>query len=78
MHRPLRPFALASTAAVLIGIIENVFFGRDTPGTAHNISVGFFFLIVAGVVALLVTGAVALTRRVRGGHDGPPVASTSR
>lgn len=63
MKRPLRPYAVIALAAVLVGILENVFFGVDHGGLKHHISVGFFFLAVAGVLTLLALTVVALARR---------------
>jgi len=48
----------------LIGILENVFFGADQGGLKQHISVGFFFLTVAGVLALVALAVVALVRRL--------------
>jgi hypothetical protein len=65
MNRPLRPYLLIAIAAIVIGILENVFFGADHGGLKHHVSVGFFFLTVAGVLGVVAVGVVALTRRVR-------------
>jgi hypothetical protein len=65
MNRPLRPYVLIALAAIVIGILENAFFGADHGGLKHHVSVGFFFLTVAGVLALIALGVVALVRRVR-------------
>ena len=60
----LRPYALIALAAVVLGIVENSLFGSDKAGTtAHDVSVGFFFLAVVGIVALVALGVVALIRR---------------
>jgi hypothetical protein len=61
----LRPYVLLAAAAVVIGILENVFFGADSGGAKHDISVGFFLLAVLGLVALVVLGVVAVVRRAR-------------
>ena len=61
----LRPLALVAAALVVIGILENAFFGADSGGAKHHISVGFFFLAVLGIVALVVLGILALVRRIR-------------
>lgn len=65
MKRPLLPLFLIALAVVIIGILENVFFGDDHGGLKHQISVGFFLLTVAGVLALVALAVLALTRRVR-------------
>ncbi len=65
MNRPLRPYVLIAVAAVVIGILENAFFGADHGGLKHHVSVGFFFLAVAGILALVALAVVALVRRVR-------------
>ncbi len=65
MNRPLRPYVLIAVAAVVIGILENAFFGADHGGVKHHVSVGFFFLAVAGILALVALAVVALVRRVR-------------
>ncbi|MDQ6727291.1 MAG: hypothetical protein M3066_14155 [Actinomycetota bacterium] len=78
MTRSLRPFILTAVAAVLVGMFENILFGRDTPGTAHDVSILFFFLFAAGVCGLLTTGVTALIRRVRRGGERGPVPSTHR
>ena len=65
MQRPLRPYALAALAVVIASVAENVLFGRDTPGTAHDVSIAFFLLFLAGLLALAVIGVVAAARRVR-------------
>lgn len=65
MNRPLRPYVLIAICAVVIGILENVFFGADHGGLKHNVSVAFFFLTVAGVLALVALAIVALVRRIR-------------
>lgn len=64
MKRPLRPYALSAVAAVIIGILENVLFGADHGEPKHDISVGFFFLLVAGVLTLVALAIVALVRRL--------------
>lgn len=64
MPQSLRPYVLIALAAAIVGIVENALFGADTAGTKHSISVGFFFLTVIAVVALVGLGAVALTRRL--------------
>ena len=61
----LRPYAIGAAALVVIGILENAFFGADSGGAKHDISVGFFFLSVLGLVALVVIGVLAVVRRVR-------------
>lgn len=65
MPQSLRPYVLIALAAAIIGSLENAFFGADKGGAKHYISVGFFFLIVAAVVALIGLGALALTRHLR-------------
>jgi len=65
MKRPLRPYALIALATVVVGTLENVFFGEDEGGLKHQISLGFFFLTVAGVLALIALVVVALVRRFR-------------
>ncbi|MDQ6777341.1 MAG: hypothetical protein M3071_14240 [Actinomycetota bacterium] len=58
--------AIALAAAVLVVcILENLAFGEDRPGTAHDISVAFFFVSVLSAATLLGLLAVALTQRVR-------------
>lgn len=64
MKRSLRPAALIAMATVIIGILENVFFGADHGGAKHAISVGFFLLTLVGAATLLVIGVLALARRV--------------
>ena len=64
MNRPLTPYALGALAAVVVGVLENLLFGSDSPGTRQTVSVGFFFLFVVGAVALLAVGVVAVVRRV--------------
>ena len=79
MQRPLRPFALGGLALVVAGVSENVLFGRDTPGTAHDVSILFFFLFVAGLITLLIAGMIAITRRVRrSGGDVRPDRAGAR
>ena len=63
----LRPYVLLALAAAILGVAENALFGSDNPVLRHSISVGFFFLTVVAVVALLGLGAVALVRRLRAG-----------
>lgn len=63
----LRPYVLLALAAAILGVAENALFGSDNPGLRHSISVGFFFLTVVAVVAVLGLGAVALVRRLRAG-----------
>ena len=70
MPRTLRPYALTALAVVVISVAENVFFGRDTPGTAHDVSIIFFFLFLAGLVVLLATGGVAVARKLRPARSG--------
>jgi hypothetical protein len=65
MNSPTRRAALVAVAVVIVGIAENVLFGQDTPGTRHDISVVFFLAALAGLLALAVIGALALTRRRR-------------
>ena len=65
MNRPLRPYVLIALAAVVIGILENVFFGADHGGLKHHVSVGFFFLAVAGVLTVIALAILGLVRRVR-------------
>ena len=69
MHRSLRPYVLAAVAAVVIGVLQNLFFGSDAPGTQHQVSVAFFFLAVEGVLALVALTVVALVRRRTGSVD---------
>jgi hypothetical protein len=64
-QRSVRPYVFAALAAVVLGVTENVLFGRDTPGTAHDVSTAFFLLFLAGVLALAATGIVAVSRSVR-------------
>ncbi|WP_375478623.1 hypothetical protein [uncultured Jatrophihabitans sp.] len=68
MDRSIRPYALLALAAVVIGILENVFFGADHGGAKHDVSVAFFLLAVVGGVALVALGVLALARRVRGAN----------
>jgi hypothetical protein len=63
--RPLRTYAYIAVAVLLAGILENALFGKDHPGTAHDIGVVFFLASVLALVALLVLGVVALLRRAR-------------
>lgn len=65
MNQPLRPYALVALAAMIVGLLENVFFGADHGGIKHDIAVGFFLLLIIGAVALIAIGVVAITRRVR-------------
>lgn len=78
MQRTLRPFAVTGLALALIGMAENILFGRDTPGTAHDLSIVFFFVFLAGVVTLIGTGIVALVRAIRRGADRQPSNSPQR
>jgi hypothetical protein len=63
--RSLRTYALLALVAVVVGVLENVLFGADAPGTRQQVSVGFFFLAVAGIAGLVVVGIFAAVRRVR-------------
>ena len=65
MNRPLRPYAFIALAAIVIGILENTFFGADHGGAKHDISVAFFFVSVIGVVGLIALGVVAVVRRTQ-------------
>jgi hypothetical protein len=75
MHRSLRPYTIGALAAVLVGMFENILFGRDTPGTAHDISILFFFVFAAGLLGLIACGVTALTRRVRRQDDRAHITS---
>ena len=44
--------------------VENLAFGEDRPGTAHGISLAFFFVGVVAAVALLGLLVAALIRRL--------------
>ncbi len=58
--------AIAICAALIAAwILENLAFGQDRPGTAHDISLVFFVVGVLSIITLLGLLAVALTRRVR-------------
>ncbi|WP_375503805.1 hypothetical protein [uncultured Jatrophihabitans sp.] len=65
MNRSLRTYALLALAAVVVGGLENAFFGADHGGAKHHISVGFFFLAVAGLLGLVAVGVAYLVRRVQ-------------
>lgn len=65
MDRSLRPYALIALAAVVVGVLENTLFGADSGGFRHQLSVFFFFLAVAGILALVVLAILALVRRTR-------------
>lgn len=57
---------IAVCAALIVAwTLENLAFGEDRPGTAHDISLVFFFVGVLSAVTLLAILAVALTRHVR-------------
>jgi uncharacterized membrane protein len=65
MNRPLRTYAYVAAAVLVIGILENAFFGADSGGARHYISVGFFFATVLALVALVVLAVIGLVRRSR-------------
>ena len=61
----LRLAAALAAVVLVLCVLENALFGKDSPGTAHDISVAFFFLAVLSLVALVVIGAAGLFRRQR-------------
>ena len=63
--RPLRLYAALAAAVLLVGVLENALFGRDNPGTAHDVSIGFFLASVLALAVLVALAVLALVRRVR-------------
>jgi hypothetical protein len=61
MH--LRTAAAVAAVVLVIGVLENALFGKDDPGTAHDVSVAFFLLSVLALVALVGIGVTGLLRR---------------
>lgn len=61
----LRLLALVGAAALVVGFLENTFFGADSGGAKHYVSVGFFFLALLGLAMLAVAGIAAVVRRIR-------------
>ena len=61
----LRTAAAVAAVVLVLGILENSLFGRDTPGTAHDVSIAFFLIAVIALVALVATGIAGLVRRQR-------------
>lgn len=52
-------------AVLVVGVLENVLFGSDAPGTAHDISIAFFLAQLIAAVALLVMLVLAVAGRMR-------------
>jgi uncharacterized membrane protein len=65
VNRPLRTYAAVAAAILVLGILENAFFGADSGGAKHQISVAFFFASVLALVALVALAVVGLVRRSR-------------
>jgi hypothetical protein len=63
--RPLRTYAVLAAVVLVVGALENALFGRDTPGTAHDVSILFFFAAVLALAVLVVLAVLALVRRLR-------------
>jgi hypothetical protein len=58
---------LIAVAIIIVATLEQVLFGRDHAGTAHDISVGAFLLSLVALVAVLglLAARVALAVRQR-------------
>ena len=57
---------LLCIAVFVLMTLEQIFFGRDTPGTAHDVSVAAWFIslaMAALLVVLLVAAAVSRLRK---------------
>jgi hypothetical protein len=59
----LRTAASLAAVVLVIGVLENALFGKDNPGTAHDVSIAFFLLAVLALVALVGIGVAGLVRR---------------
>ena len=64
MKFSLRSALAVAVVLVVIGVLENALWGKDHPGTAHDISVAFFLVAVIGLAAIVVIGLTALVRTV--------------
>lgn len=59
----LRFAAVAAAVVLVLCVLENSLFGKDTPGTAHDVSVAAFLLAVISLIALVGIGIAGLVRR---------------
>jgi hypothetical protein len=61
MRRPSARWAIAFAAVAIVATLEQILFGRDTPGLAHDVSVGFWAVsLIAGLlfVGIAIRGLV--------------------
>ncbi len=56
---------LIALAVVVVATLEQVLFGRDTPGPAHDISVAAFLLSLVAIVAVIGFLAARIVLAVR-------------
>jgi hypothetical protein len=61
----LRTAAVVAAVVLVLGVLENSLFGKDNPGTAHDVSIAFFLLAVVALIALVGIGVAGLVRRQR-------------
>ena len=74
MTRYLRHGMIISTALIVLLTLEQILFGRDTPGVAHDISVAAWVGTLAAasvLLILLVTSAMQRSRRRSTLRSGP-------
>ena len=64
LRNPSRGMSV-SAALFLLLTLEQILFGRDTPGTAHDVSVVAWFASLVAAAAFLVLLGVWVTRRRR-------------
>ena len=61
-----RPRAILLCAAIFVLMtLEQILFGRDTPGTAHDISVGAWIVSLAAAAVMVVLLTAAAISRMR-------------
>jgi hypothetical protein len=65
MTRTTPRLMLWAAVVAVLATLEQMLWGRDTPGTAHDISVAAWFISLAAAVVFLVALAIWIVARLR-------------
>lgn len=67
MTRNAPRLMLWAAVIAVVATLEQMLWGRDTPGTAHDVSVAAWFISLAAALVFLVALALWLVARLRRG-----------